>query len=423
MARRIGDAETLIYALLAHWAATLLGPDGAAEQHKVADELNNLAEQVQDRERLMDARFTRLLAFMTHGQAWTAREQWESMVRLAAELRQPPQNWYAAAIAQVLALQDGRFADAERLVEETLAAGRLALPLQASASRLFALFVLRREQGRLAELEEELRRAPADYPGYRSLHCMILTVLWETGRLGEARALFDQLAADDFAVFPKDNEWLFALTLLSEAAVVLGDRAAAAVLYDQLRPYGGLIGLAASEVSVGPMSRPLGILATLLGRHDDAAAHFEDAIGRAQRMGARPWQAHSEFSYAAMLAEREPDRAVELLTDVLRTTDDVGMTVLAERAARLMTSLGGRRPRRPVSVGSRAPDSPAKEARLTPREAEVAALLAAGLSNRQIAERLYVSERTAETHVQNILSKLGFRSRAQVAAWGAASGL
>lgn len=54
---------------------------------------------------------------------------------------------------------------------------------------------------------------------------------------------------------------------------------------------------------------------------------------------------------------------------------------------------------------------------LTRRQQEVAALVADGLSNREIAERLVVSQRTAETHVQNVLSKLGFRSRAQVARW------
>jgi DNA-binding NarL/FixJ family response regulator len=53
----------------------------------------------------------------------------------------------------------------------------------------------------------------------------------------------------------------------------------------------------------------------------------------------------------------------------------------------------------------------------------VAELVAEGLSNRQIGERLYVSERTAETHVQNILMKLGFTSRAQVAEWAAREGL
>src|SRR5437899_10075262 len=58
---------------------------------------------------------------------------------------------------------------------------------------------------------------------------------------------------------------------------------------------------------------------------------------------------------------------------------------------------------------------------LSKRELEVARLVAAGLTNRQITERLFIAERTAEGHVQRIRDKLGFSSRAQVAAWVAAS--
>jgi DNA-binding NarL/FixJ family response regulator len=54
---------------------------------------------------------------------------------------------------------------------------------------------------------------------------------------------------------------------------------------------------------------------------------------------------------------------------------------------------------------------------LTRREREVAELLAEGLSNKDIAARLVISVRTAETHAQNILAKLGFGSRAQITAW------
>ncbi len=57
---------------------------------------------------------------------------------------------------------------------------------------------------------------------------------------------------------------------------------------------------------------------------------------------------------------------------------------------------------------------------LTAREREVARFVSEGLSNREIAERLVISERTAEGHVQHIMDKLGFRSRAQIAAWHAA---
>jgi non-specific serine/threonine protein kinase len=60
---------------------------------------------------------------------------------------------------------------------------------------------------------------------------------------------------------------------------------------------------------------------------------------------------------------------------------------------------------------------------LTQREREVATLIAQGLTNREIASRLVVAERTAEGHVQSILNKLGFNSRAQIAAWAVAQGL
>lgn len=60
---------------------------------------------------------------------------------------------------------------------------------------------------------------------------------------------------------------------------------------------------------------------------------------------------------------------------------------------------------------------------LTPREREVAVLVAQGQSNREIAEILTLSERTAERHVANIMNKLGFNSRAQIAAWAVEKGL
>ena len=54
---------------------------------------------------------------------------------------------------------------------------------------------------------------------------------------------------------------------------------------------------------------------------------------------------------------------------------------------------------------------------LSPREHEVAVLIAEGHTNREIGERLVISEWTVDTHVRHILTKLGLRSRAQVAAW------
>jgi predicted ATPase/DNA-binding CsgD family transcriptional regulator len=60
---------------------------------------------------------------------------------------------------------------------------------------------------------------------------------------------------------------------------------------------------------------------------------------------------------------------------------------------------------------------------LTPREVQVAALAARGLTNRHIAARLYLSVRTVEVHIDHILTKLGFRTRTQLAAWAHEEGL
>jgi DNA-binding NarL/FixJ family response regulator len=58
---------------------------------------------------------------------------------------------------------------------------------------------------------------------------------------------------------------------------------------------------------------------------------------------------------------------------------------------------------------------------LAKREADVARLVADGLTNKQIGARLFISERTVDSHVRSILNKLGFNSRAQIAAWMASS--
>jgi DNA-binding NarL/FixJ family response regulator len=72
---------------------------------------------------------------------------------------------------------------------------------------------------------------------------------------------------------------------------------------------------------------------------------------------------------------------------------------------------------------SRLDSAATKEGQLTPREREVAALLGEGLSNSELARRLYISPRTAAVHVSNILVKLGMSSRAEVAAWAVRNGL
>jgi DNA-binding NarL/FixJ family response regulator len=89
-----------------------------------------------------------------------------------------------------------------------------------------------------------------------------------------------------------------------------------------------------------------------------------------------------------------------------------GRRLSPEEAARLVLAT---EPGDPSPPGGRPP--------LTRREAEVAALAARGLTNRDIAARLFLSVRTVETHLDHVLTKLGFRTRTQLAAWAYEQGL
>ena len=76
-----------------------------------------------------------------------------------------------------------------------------------------------------------------------------------------------------------------------------------------------------------------------------------------------------------------------------------------------------------VAIAREAPDRPAIAEELTPRQREIAMLVAAGLTNNQIAERLILAPRTVRNYVGHILQRLSFVSRTQVAVWAAACGL
>ncbi len=97
-------------------------------------------------------------------------------------------------------------------------------------------------------------------------------------------------------------------------------------------------------------------------------------------------------------------------------------SIRAEGAAMSLEELVDVAVAKPAEADKRASPS-APDDGLTAREREIVGLVTEGLTNRQIADRLIIAERTAETHVQHILNKLGFTSRAQVAAWAVRQGL
>jgi DNA-binding NarL/FixJ family response regulator len=121
-----------------------------------------------------------------------------------------------------------------------------------------------------------------------------------------------------------------------------------------------------------------------------------------------------------LLAEIRQTVAAALGTAVFEAEFEAGKGLSRDRAIGL--ALG--KPAKPSAPARAAPAPAAPGAAaagpLGKRETEVARLVADGLTNKQIGTRLFISERTVDSHVRSILNKLGFSSRAQIAAWTAA---
>jgi DNA-binding SARP family transcriptional activator/tetratricopeptide (TPR) repeat protein len=332
IARRLGDKETLVYALTSHFMATW-GPD-VDELVTIAEEVGRLAEETGSADAALDALTLKgIVAWLTFAdEAETMDTAYDALAR---QLGQAAPQWQGAMQNALWALFRGDFASAERLEEEALRSG-YARSSDADCSYRLAMFILRRAQDRLPEVENLIRDAVDRYPGYRSFRCLIPLLEHALGREHEARRAFDELAEADFAALPRDSEWLFCLSILAEVAVYLHDRDRAAVLHRLLAPYARVHAMAAGEAPLGPVARYLGILATTTSRWDEAARHFEDAIVINARIGARPWLAHTQHDYARMLLERDQpgdhERARELLAEAVSTYRDLGMDSWVEAA-------------------------------------------------------------------------------------------
>jgi tetratricopeptide (TPR) repeat protein len=246
----------------------------------------------------------------------------EAMTNLAEELRQPAQRWLVGVHRTLLALLEGRFEEAEQLIAETRSVGERAQSWNAEVTHGLQLYVLRREQGRLNEVVELVRHSAGEHQTYPIWRCALVNALAGIGSTDEARAEFEALAADEFIGLPFDEEWDVSLCFLAEAAATLGDRQRAAALYELLLPYVDRVAISYPEISTGPVSRFLGILASTIEQWDDAEHHFRQAIELSERIRARPSLAHTQEEYARMLQTRrrpgDAATAKALLDEALR---------------------------------------------------------------------------------------------------------
>src|SRR5262249_51607378 len=137
-----------------------------------------------------------------------------------------------------------------------------------------------------------------------------------------------------------DNDKLAGWCLLAEVCSVLDDSTHASTLYELLLPHAHRNAVSHPVCAFGSVSRYLGLLATTLERSEDAERHFEAALEMNQRMGARPWVAHTEHDHAQVLlargAEGDETKAAELLGAALATAQELGMEPLARTVSALL---------------------------------------------------------------------------------------
>ena len=303
MARRIGDAETLAFALSGYGNARA-SPEHTPEQVAPTTELVELAMQIGDLERATEGYELRLVALIGLGDLPGAKADLAAMRRIAEQLGQPSQQWFVAVYEALVALLEGRLAEAEALMTGARSLGKRAQSWSAEVSYGLQLYLLRREQDRLAEVEELVRRAVEEHPTYPIWRCVLTQMLAELGHSDEARQALGGLAADGFAQVPFDESRLVSLGLLAEAANSLDDQERAAALYELLLPYGDRIAVAYPEISTGAVARNLGLAAWTVERWEDAERHFEAALELNERVGARPWLARTQADRAGMRRER-----------------------------------------------------------------------------------------------------------------------
>jgi tetratricopeptide (TPR) repeat protein len=330
MARRLSHAPTLAYALAAYLPA-FMSPARTKDIIEVATELIELATETGELERAAEGYLCRACPLLELGDVERAKEDMAEMGRLAEELRQPSQTLYVNNLRAHIALLEGDFTAAERLIHEALELGERAQRWNARVTHRLQLFLLRQAQGRLAESAEIYDGHPSafDYRTYPIFDCIVAKFYAELGRHDDARAKFEELAENDFAGIPVDEEWLASICLLAEMAPSLGDPNRGRVLYELLSPYPDRVGTSYPEISVGAVSRYLGLLATAEARWNDAERHFEEASEVNRRIGARPWLAHTQEDYARMLVARgdagDAENAARLLDEAVATYRELGM--------------------------------------------------------------------------------------------------
>lgn len=342
MAERLGDDGVLAFALVSRHLA-LWGPGNPEERLAIADRQIPLAEAAGPVEVARFGHLFRLIDALELGDIRSVDAEMQHFVRLLDVDPDPFHHWQLVSTRCMRAVLEGRFDDAERLLAEGLELGQRVQSPNVLLRHAVHLFGLRRAQCRLAELEATASAMVERLPGFPALRASLAALYAALERPAESRVHFEQLAAGDFADLRRDATWLGTMSELARVCAFLGDTPRASLLYDLLLPCRHhVVVISFAHGCEGAVARYLGLLATTMGRYDEAAVHFEAAIARNARLGAAPLVADTRGDYARMLMARgrDTDRtlAAALVTDAAATYVALGLAVPAARVRAIIAA-------------------------------------------------------------------------------------
>ena len=351
IARRLDDPRTLIVAL---WGRhlSLRNPDSLEQRLADGREAIAVAERAGERDFALEARFYRVTDLVEAGDITGADLGLRDYLVAEAELKDRFKRGFL--LQGMRALMDGQLAEAASLAQQAFIAGQQSgRPLTLNAFLVqhgMALW----ELGRLGELEPQLRAYVLKNPLIVFARCGLQLTLVQLGRLDEARTEFESLAEDAFARVPRDWNWLASMFVLAEICVDLGDARNAEILYRLLQPYSARNAVLGWYHTYGSVACALGRLAGLLGRFDDARAHFETALAANARMRAATPLAHAQCELAKLLLARgegdDAERARALLGSARRATEALNLVRVRQKLERLGAARPAPAEREPVAA-------------------------------------------------------------------------
>jgi tetratricopeptide (TPR) repeat protein len=334
MAKRLGDDEALGHALMSLHLA-LQDPAHVEDRLALAGEIVEVARRHGNLELEVFGRFLPVADLLEATDVAAADAAMARCEPHLQRLQQPLLRLLGVQHRAMRALMAGSLTEGEALANDAL---QIAQAAGYHYAQVFGslIFQLRWYQGRLGEHETRLTRYTQREPDYAGWRAALAMASAETGRLDEARLYFETIAVDEFAGCCFDHTWTVVMTTASEVCTALNDTRRAEILYELLLPFADrAVVLGRGVICVGSLARTLGLLATVLGRWNDADAHFRLADEVNRRMGAVPLVAWNQANWAQMLLIRgengDTERARSLLAAAAATADDLGLHGLRPR--------------------------------------------------------------------------------------------